>query len=385
MFEEIVRDIGFTTQDAALLARAESLVSPHFGAVVDHFYEVIGANPDMASVFDGPAMVARQKGMLTGWLRLFFAGPYDESYFEQRAKIGRTHVRIGLDQHFMFTMMGVLRADLTRLLQTEAATAEWSREEVRDACAALDKLCDLELAVMLETYREDWNERLRRTERLAALGTFAATIGHELRNPLAVIDTSVHLLSRSTGDDPKVARHVGRISQQVAVCNEIITDLLELARDRPPDKRWESLLPFLEEVLLPLRQERVSIVLDVSQTLTGARFDAGQLRQVMGNLVSNAAQAVGNGEVEVVVRVYPEGETLRIDVEDDGPGIDPEHLPHLFEPLFTTRARGVGLGLALCRSVVEKHGGTITAANGARGARFSIELPEALRPEEGEA
>ena len=377
MFEEIVRDSGFGSVDAELLGRADAILEPHYTRVVDRFYATIESNAEMVAVFSGPEQIARQKVSLHAWLELFFRGPYDDAYFEQRARIGRAHVRIGLDQRFMFSMMSVIRTECVRLVHIEGAKHGWSPKDVTDTSAAIDKLCDIELAVMLETYREDMDERLKRTERLAALGTFAATIGHELRNPLAVIDTSLHLLTRKPIEDPKLERHLGRIQQQVTICNEIITDLLELARDRPPEQHPVLVSTFLDEVMLPLRQEGVSIFVDVAQNIAWARFDAGQLRQVMANLVTNAIQAA-RGPANIEVRARGEGSALRLQVEDDGPGIAREHLSKLFEPLFTTRARGVGLGLALCRSVIEKHGGTIVASNGSKGALFSILLPGAL-------
>jgi signal transduction histidine kinase len=96
---------------------------------------------------------------------------------------------------------------------------------------SIHRLCDVELAIMLETYREDYDRALRTAERLATLGQFAGTVAHEMRNPLAVLSTSSHLLRRNAGSQPNVLRHVDRIERQIAVCGQIVDDLLALARD----------------------------------------------------------------------------------------------------------------------------------------------------------
>jgi hypothetical protein len=99
---------------------------------------------------------------------------------------------------------------------------------------------------MLETYREDYDRALRTAERLATLGQFAGTLAHEMRNPLAVLSTSSHLLRRNAGDQPNVLRHVDRIERQIAVCGQIVDDLLALARDRPPSFETVELRPLFE-------------------------------------------------------------------------------------------------------------------------------------------
>ena len=165
-----------------------------------------------------------------------FGGVYDEAYFELRARIGRTHVRIELEQRYMISAMNVVRVGLHDALNDALESDPTFAGRMEAAHDALDRICDLELAIMLETYREDYDARARSAEKLATLGQLAATIGHELRNPLAVMETSLHLLAPRLESDPKAQRHISRLGEQVALCSSIIEDLLELARDRPVER-----------------------------------------------------------------------------------------------------------------------------------------------------
>ncbi len=375
MFQELADDIGFNAEEAALLRQCRPFCEPHFPAMVDRFYAVITASEAMRSVFSGPDQIERQKSHLKAWLGNLLEGTYDEAYFEQRARIGRAHVRIRLDQRYMFSMMNVLRVDLQQALREGADAAGWDDDKRRQAVDSLHKLIDLELAIMLETYREDYSRRLSATERLAALGQLAASIGHELRNPLAVIDTSLHLLKRRTPEDPRVQKHLQKIGRQVAMSGQIIADLLDLARDSEPQKEQTDIETLVAETLEVTQLKGTPVKQDIEAGTVWA--DRSQLRQVLANLLQNASQAVrGHGGSEILLRTRCEDGDFLLTVEDDGPGLPKDVLARLFEPLFTTRAKGIGLGLSLCKRIVEKHGGSIEAQNRTGGgARFVVRIP----------
>lgn len=376
MFEEMARDIGFAEEHAELLRAAHPLVSPFFQEVVDRFYEVIAQNPDARAVFADESAIERQKVHLAGWLEGIFGGVYDEAYFERRARIGRAHVRIRLPQRYMFSMMNVVRVRLQDLLRREAIRAGWSMHEQQVAIAAVDKLLDMELAIMLETFHEDYMTRLRANERLASLGQLAASIGHELRNPLAVIDSSLHLLKRRVSDDARIAKHVDRIGQQVGRSNRIITDLLELARDRAPNRVVCDLPAIVEATVQDLDRKGVELTVDLDH-VHGIWVDLSQIQQVVFNLVQNAIHAA-RGRVQV--RAWHDQRDFFLEVEDDGPGLTVEARARLFEPLFTTKTKGIGLGLWLCQRIVEKHEGTIEVdSREGEGTRFVVRIPDAVR------
>ena len=374
LLDELMRYIEFTPQDAALMSAMGPALRPHFPRIVDEFYAAIDRSPGAAAVFTGgAAQIERQKLMLLGWLEGLVAGVYDDAYVERRARIGRTHVRIALDQRYMFAAMNIVRAGLHAALDEEAGGALEHRSAGH---RAIDRLCDMELGIMLETYREAYIARVKDAERLATIGQVAASIGHELRNPLAVMQTSVHMLERRLPGDERNVRHLHRLDDQIALCNTIISDLLELARDRPPERSASDLAAVVREAAQSVpRPEHVALELQLAESLPTLAVDPGQFRQLVVNLVLNAVQAIEDvGRVEVQVTVDEHSLLLR--VEDNGTGLAPEVHAHLFEPLFTTRSDGTGLGLALCRRITERHGGTISASNrDGGGAIFSVRLP----------
>ncbi len=377
LVDELSSDLGFGEADVVCLGRLREPLAPELPEVVDRFYEVIAANPRMRAVFTGDAQIERQKAHLLDWLRGMFSGIYDEAYWKIRERIGRTHVRIGLDQHYMVSMMGIIRTELDDRLR--AATDGWAVDERRAAWSAVGKILDLELAVMLSTYEEAFVRRARAGERLATIGQVAATIGHELRNPLAVIDSSLALLRRRAPDEPKVRKHLDRIGEQVRAADGIITNLLAMVRDQPPVRVRVDLSAQLQDAWDLVRNGE-GAVLETDLEVREGWLDAGHIRQLVLNLLQNAVDA-GATRVRAVTRVR-DGE-LELVIEDDGKGLPEDAEGWLFEPLATSRQQGSGLGLALCRRIVEKHEGTIVAERLERGTRLRASFGAALEaPEE---
>jgi len=187
IFEELKRYIGFGAEDEAALRELRPVVAPSFPAIAETFYQSILRHPGARTVLEGgEAQVGRLKATLQPWMDRLLSGPWDEDYYLTRSRIGRVHVRIGLPQHYMFGAMNVVRRELGRIVDPHYGSAI---ERLRRAHTALDKVLDLELAIMLHTYREDLLEQQSRMERLSAYGQLVGFIGHELRNPLSVIET----------------------------------------------------------------------------------------------------------------------------------------------------------------------------------------------------
>ena len=160
LFDELKRYVRFTAADAAALAAFAPLAEPHLVRIAELFYERIREHEDAHAVIQDEAQIARLKATLGGWLRSLCTGPHDEAYFEYRARIGRAHVKIGLPQRYMPAAMSVLRVELQALAAT---FPEPQRDAVRSALA---RVLDLDLAIMLETYRDDFVARLQKVERL---------------------------------------------------------------------------------------------------------------------------------------------------------------------------------------------------------------------------
>jgi signal transduction histidine kinase len=374
-FDSLKEYVGFTDRSSATLRRLHPLAQPHFDAIVDDFYAAAAAHPEAGSaVTGGTAQIQRLKETLVHWLDTLLLGPHDESYYEMRARIGRVHVRIDLPQAFMFTAMNRIRLRLIDIARTQ------DQSDARAALAAVNQILDLELAIMLETYRQDLSAK-NRAERLATVGHFAASIGHELRNPLAVMESSLFLsrqqLDAPAAHQPGVAKHLNRIGSEITRANKTIQDLLDLARNLPPRRTRTHVCALIESAqaatLLPSGVQVKAAAVPRELTID---VDPDQFRQVFVNLFTNAAQAMaGQGTIHLMADTPPR--VTRIRVPDEGPGIAPDVRHRLFELLFTTKAKGTGLGLALCRRILEAHGGTIELEPGDIGASFLMTLPRA--------
>jgi signal transduction histidine kinase len=306
-------------------------------------------------------------------MRELFEGPWDEAYVNRRARIGRVHVQIALPQHYMVSAMNVVRIELHNRL---SALLDQGSPEWRAAHDAVQRVLDLDLAIMLHTYREDLEAAQQRAERLATYGQLVGSIGHELRNPLGVIETSLYVLKGLPADSERAKKHLDRIGEQVALANTIISQLLDLIRDRPLSAQRIDLGAVARDAVAGL-DPIPPITLDLVGFGAPCPIDgdATQLRQAVVNLVENALHAAAP-DGRVVVTLEVDATQARLLVDDSGKGIDPSVRNRLFEPLVTTKPRGIGLGLALVRRVVERHGGQVTAGRSPLGgARFTITLP----------
>jgi signal transduction histidine kinase len=368
--------VGFDDDSSAALRELHPLAAPSIPAIVDDFYAAIEAHPGArAAITGGHAQIERLKQTLRLWIDKLLLGPHDEAYYELRARIGRVHVRIALPQQYMFTAMDRIRVRLLDVIQDEVPDPPRARR----LCRALNQIIDIELAIMLETYREDLLEKNRTAERLATIGQFAASLGHELRNPLSVVESSLYLVRQHLGPSaspPNVAKHLDRIGTEVRRANQTISDLLGLARNKAPQRRPTNLRQLVDSAadgaLLPAA---VAFESTVPAGLE-ASVDPDQLRQVLVNLLVNAGQALGGrGHVWVEGERGADGST-RLRVRDDGPGVPGEDRRRIFDALYTTKAKGSGLGLALCRRIMESHGGTIEL----EAASLEAASLEAARP-----
>ncbi len=366
LFQDLKRYVGFSADDEAALRAVHPLLAPHFPRLAEAFYARVLEHPDAAAALTrGERHVGQLKGTLVKWMGELLQGPWDEAYVDRRARIGRVHVRIALPQHYMVSAMNVMRVGFDALLQADDQATR----------TAVERACDLDLALMLHTYREDLDAAQARTERLATYGQLVASIGHELRNPLGVIETSLHVLKGRPGHDERALKHLERIGQQVKLSNDIITQLLNLIAERPLGLSSTSLQELAEEA-----RRSINVPDGVQVEIVGPpcplRGDAFQLRQAMVNLLDNAVSfAAPTGRVRLTLEA-PDASRVRFTIDDTGPGVDPGIRARLFEPLVSSRQGGIGLGLALVKRVVERHGGEISFETGPLGgARFSFWLP----------
>lgn len=381
-FESLKDYVGFTDDSSAALRQAYPIIAPHVASIIDDFYDTIEAHPGARqAITGGPPQIERLKQTLRRWLDELFLGPHDRAYVERRARIGRVHVRIELPQAYMFTAMDRIRLRTAEVLRRGLPDLEMAERSL----VAMHQIMDMELAIMLETYREDLMTKNRNAERLATIGQFAAGIGHELRNPLGVVESSAFLLRQHLGKtdpaggdkkllDPKVERHLDKIGAEVKRANKTINDLLELARNRPPRPRPTALTELLGAsvgaAVLP-----AGVVVHLSTAGPPETcLDGDQIGRVISNLLINASQAM-EGQGEIWLSAEHDRHEVRIRVRDSGPGVPSDLRHRIFEALFTTKAKGSGLGLALCRRIAEAHGGTIVLEPSDGGACFLLTIP----------
>jgi signal transduction histidine kinase/purine-cytosine permease-like protein len=246
------------------------------------------------------------------------------------------------------------------------------------------ELAERDLVTSLERLQEA-QHALARKERLAAIGELTATVSHELRNPMGTLVASVEVLRRSLPDPPPAAgAELERIQRTVWRCVHIIEDLLEFSRRRELALAPLAVDPWLEAQLADhggLGSARLRLELAAGAVIEA---DAERLWQAVANLLQNAVQAIeaarpeGGGEVTVATRT--EGESLLLAFGDDGGGMDEAVRKHVFEPLFSTKAFGVGLGMPLVKRIAEQHGGEVrVASEPGHGTTVTLRLPLAAR------
>ncbi len=374
VFQELKRYVRFGEEDERALRALHAVALPRFERVAEAFYERILTHEEArAALVGGESRVGQLKVTLRAWLDTLLSGPWDEAYWQNRYAIGRVHVRIGLPQHYMFGAMNVVRTELATIAYDRFHPDPPELERVRNA---LGKVLDLELAVMLHTYRDDLLTQQARVERLSTFGQLVGSIGHDLRNPLGVIETSLFILRGRVGEDPRTVKHLDRIAEQLGIANGIISNLLDMIRNRPLAREPVRLADVVAGASKAVkRPEGVALALEGLDGLPVVEGDPVQLRQVLVNLLENAVYA-SSPRGQVTVRGRRVDGAVELDVEDTGPGVDPATQRRLFEPLITTKERGIGLGLALVKRIAERHAGSVAYSDRpGGGARFTVRLP----------
>jgi PAS domain S-box-containing protein len=518
-FEEMKRYVRFDDDDQAVLRGFANQARPHFPRIVTEFYGRLAEHDEARRVFSGPEQVERLKGSLSDWLDLLLKGPWDEDYYQKRARIGRMHVKIGLPQRYMFGAMNLVRIDLKKVAQEIFADAAETRNRL---VRAISKILDLELAIMLETYGEAYLDKVQRlerlerslleqklaisearygeiveksealiatadaaghielfnrraqvvtglsaaqaqgrswldvfartddrealgalhdralkgerapatevvfsaadgherrirwlfttlpgsngpilcsmgldvteeheltlrstrAERLAALGTMAAGLAHEIRNPLNAAHLQLAVLqrrlARTDGADVSGAQGAADLAaNEIKRLARLVDEFLQFARPqplRPAPGDLRSTAQVVIELLGPeAHSVGVELTLQTSKEPVAIEYDDERIKQVLLNLVRNALEATGRGgRVRVGVEAADGG--ARVEVEDDGRGLANANAP-IFEPFYTTKETGTGLGLAIVHRIVTHHGGRIGVESRPGRTLFSIWLP----------
>jgi two-component system sensor histidine kinase HydH len=279
----------------------------------------------------------------------------------------------------LFLVLSILASvkEVERVALQQAEVEALSLKE-REKSEALD-------LAMKELQRSQ--EAQVRAEKLAAVGQLAASVSHELRNPLAAVRNASTYITRRLNDpklfpsgapDPKIPQFLGIIDRELGACSKIISDLLDFARSRPLSLQPCPLRPLVDEAISVLPPSEVVVKNEVPEDLPLAKLDRDQFRQVLINLTQNAVEAIPKDRKgEVKISASGGGAApWKVEISDNGDGIPKEILAKIFEPLFTTKTKGTGLGLAVVINTIKLHQGTIEAqSEEGRGTRFIITLP----------
>ena len=230
-----------------------------------------------------------------------------------------------------------------------------------------------------------FQEALRRTEKLAAAARLSATVAHEINNPLEAIGNLIYLAKTNLDAPDMAAEQLQLAEQELARISHITQQTLGFCRESTAPSLVH--LPTLIKSVLKLYSNK----LQIKQIKIEAAFEdcppitvfAGEIQQLVSNIISNAIDALpvsGTLKIQAAPVQTADGESIRIKIEDDGPGIAPENLKRIFEPFFTTKKDvGTGLGLWVCKEIAQRHGGSVYAhsetGNGSKGAVFTVLLP----------
>lgn len=383
LYRELQNYLGWDAADADRVAVARSVVEPAFTEIIDDFYDELAKHSGASRVItDGPQQVARLKKTLLGWLTDLFQGPYDLEFVSRRFQVGHRHVEIGLSAYYTQAALGRIRVKLQDHL---AARWKGTDGEKYLALRALNKLLDLDMTIIEYAYQAEFAAREQQTERLVTLGKVAAGIAHELRNPLNAVKTSVYfLLNAVNPSSDKTREHLERIDRQVGISDGVISALSRFAKLPVPNLKPIDLCDFVNQTLefnpLPENIELVLLPPGNAPIIAG---DREQLQIVLGNLIRNACDAMPDGgRMTFQCHPLPPADSssdapgrVALSISDTGCGMIPEILDRIMEPLFSTKTRGLGLGLALAQSITERHNGELTVeSQPGEGTTFTLVL-----------
>jgi signal transduction histidine kinase len=259
--------------------------------------------------------------------------------------------------------------DLTRRIPV-SPDGRWQDEDARLLATTFNSMTD-----SIEKFQREAAQR----ERLSSLGRLSTVVAHEIRNPLMIIKTSLRTLRREDPDHEQAKAAARDIDEEITRLNKIVTEVLDFARPIKFELAQTDLNALAKDAVRAAGAAEGSarIRLDLDPAIPPVTTDAERLRQALVNILDNAVQAVAGRQADIRLRTLRiDGRRLAIVVTDNGSGIAPEDLPRLFDPYFTTRRTGTGIGLAISRNIIDGLGGRITVNSARdRGTEVRIELP----------
>jgi signal transduction histidine kinase len=402
--------LRFTKEEEVALTALQPIMAQHVDELVGAFYRHLLSFPETRKFLTDELISTRLLEAQKRYLLSLVTGPYDRAYEEGRRRIGQVHARLGLTPEWYLGAYALYLSLLEPLVFEKFRTQPAKYVAVR---IALTKVMFLDIQLALEAYIEKSSEgqdfavrqlagftreleqglvqnrhvlsetqqQLRLMERVAELGTLAASMAHEIGTPMNVILGRAEMLMQRT-DDETMKKGLAIIAAQVERVTRLMNQLLAFARRGPPNFRPVDLRDVvkncLDAVEERLSRHCVQVVSEHDEELPLIHGDSDLMMQVLLNLVLNAVQAMPESGTLRVAAAREGEQHIRLTVADTGHGIPPDVLPKIFEPFVTTkeRGKGTGLGLTVVLGIVQEHGGSITVeSTPGQGTTFTLLLP----------
>ncbi|MFA6216757.1 MAG: PAS domain S-box protein [Candidatus Omnitrophota bacterium] len=263
---------------------------------------------------------------------------------------------------------------------------DWSLQPVKDSAGSIEGLLfilvDVTSRKLAEGELAKTQKELAEAKHLSVIGMLAATVAHELRNPLGVIRTAAYNIRRKTLNSPFLESHLGNIEKKVIESDQIISNLLFYSRIKMPRYEQVNLCGILEECVATAKNNFPKAKVALKKNFSGVHglyieVDPLQIKEVFSNILNNAYQALPDekGKIEVEAALDDLSGMVSVSFIDSGVGIDPENLQKLAEPFFTTKTKGTGLGLTVCYHIVNLHGGKLEVKSQKGHTVFTVKLP----------
>jgi|GEM_PF-701414 len=360
-------------------------------------YPTMNPNPVVEITTDGKityANPATKKLFPTlesdGLNHLFFCNwELAKKAFEDRDKNTQTYsteVKINghwYHQHYFFVpqtqLIRIYTTDIDELKQTEEARAR-AQKKLEENAVMLE-----EYASQMEELAEQRAQQLQNAERMAAIGQTAGMVGHDIRNPLQAITSDMYLISeeiKSMKDDEckqSIMESVDSVNQNLGYINKIVSDLQDYTRPLKPNFQDANLAELIEGALLTVNVPKgIEATTNIRRAAKPIKTDIAYMRRILTNLMTNAVQAMQDqGEGKLTVEATRRSNVVTVTVQDTGVGIPEEVRPKMFTPLFTTKSKGQGLGLAVVKRLVDALKGTISfESEPGKGTKFTVEFPQ---------
>lgn len=345
---------------------------------VDFNGNITYANPATKMLFPNLEVLGLQHPFLSDWQEIV-------KEFEQKTKTSFSR-EVKIDEHWYHQQFYIVpetqqiriyTVDIDELKQAEEARAK-AQVKLEENAVLLE-----EYASQMEELAEQRAQQLKDSERLAGIGQTAGMVGHDIRNPLQAITSDMYLITEETkampeGESKKaILESIDSVNENLTYINKIVSDLQDYTRPLKPNMQDADLSELIQGTILTINvPKRIEVTMQIQDNAKPIKTDVAYLRRILTNLITNGVQAVPN-EGKLTLKANKKKGTTTITIQDTGVGIPEEAKPRLFTPLFTTKSKGQGLGLAVVKRLVEALGGTIKfESEENKGTKFTIEFPQ---------